>query len=127
MLLMYCLVNQTILELLAVQLIVMIFHYSHPTDLIFYCFLDQIRQSDIFCNFFQIFYHDHLLIVGRGFLTLLFCKDPPLYFLPDPLVFQILCNHPLPVASNLHLHCSFCCLVSLAKWMIVPHLMYYFT
>ena len=54
-LLMYCLVNQTILELLIVQLIVMIFHFVTLPDLIFYYFLDQIRQSDIFCNFFIFF------------------------------------------------------------------------
>ena len=50
--LMYCLVNQTILELLIVQLIVMIFLCGHPTDLIFCYFLDQISQADMFCNFF---------------------------------------------------------------------------
>ena len=50
--LMYCLVNQTILELLIVQLIVMIFLCGHPTDLIFCYFLDQISQADMFWNFF---------------------------------------------------------------------------
>ena len=34
---------------------------------------------------------------------------------------------PLPVPSNLQSHCSFCCLVSLAEWLIAPHLMWYFT
>ena len=37
-------------------------------------------------------------------------------FCPNP--------HPpsFPAASNLHPHCSFCCLVSLDDWVIAPHL-----
>ena len=31
-----------------------------------------------------------------------------------------------PVTSNPHPHCSFCYLVSLAEWVIAPHLMCYF-
>ena len=47
----------------------------------------------------------------------------PLYD-PPPDLFQILFNPPpFPVVSNPHLHWSFCCLVSLAEWVITPHLM----
>ena len=37
--------------------------------------------------------------------------------------------HPpnFPVTSNSHLHCPFCCHVSLAEWVIIPHLRCYFT
>ena len=50
----------------------------------------------------------------------------PLYCLPPISNFV----HPppsFPVASNPHPHSSFCCLVSLAEWVIAPHLMCYFT
>ena len=56
-------------------------------------------------------------IVGRWLLTPYFMKTP-LYSL-SPL-FQILTD-PLPS------HCCFCYLAFLAEWMIVPHLMCYFT
>ena len=54
--------------------------------------------------------------------------EDPLYCSPTPL-FQILFPSPppFPVTSNPHPHCSFCCRVSLAEWVIAPHLMYYFT
>ena len=44
---------------------------------------------------------------------------PP--YIPTPL--------PLfnPVTTNPHPHCSFCCLVSLTEWVIMPHLICYFT
>ena len=34
---------------------------------------------------------------------------------------------PLPCHSNPHPHCSFCCPVSLAEWVITSQLMCYFT
>ena len=46
-------------------------------------------------------------IVGRGFLTLLQYEEPPIL----PTLFL--------VASNLHFHCSFCCLVSLAEMLFL--------
>ena len=33
---------------------------------------------------------------------------------------------PFPVSSNPHPHFSFCCLVLLVEWVIVPHFMHYF-
>ena len=58
-------------------------------------------------QFFHIFYvyHDHLLFVGRGFLTSYFMKTPPILPTPYPLLpprFQILSNHSFPITSNLH-------------------------
>ena len=62
--------------------------------------------------------------------------DPPL---PPPLLY---CLHPFfkfcpphkfcpqthfPVISNPHPHGSFCCSVFLAEWVIMPHVMCYFT
>ena len=65
--------------------------------------------------------------VSGEVLTPYFMKIP-LYCLP--LLFQIL-STPLPpyfpVTYNPHPNCSFCCPVSLAEWMIMPHLMCYFT
>ena len=49
-------------------------------------------------------------------------------------LFQILSNSLTPpplspphfaVTSNPHHQCSFCCLVSLVEWVIIPHLMWY--
>ena len=45
----------------------------------------------------------------------------PLYCLAPPPLFQILSNYP-----NLDSHCSFCCLASLAEWVIVSHLICFF-
>ena len=56
----------------------------------------------------------YIYIFGRGVLTPLFYVDPPK--LPTPL-FQILFN-PLPVGPKPHSQCSFCCLLSLTKWVI---------
>ena len=56
-------------------------------------------------------------VVGRGFLAPLFYEDS-LNCIPPPF-FQIF---SIP---NHNLLCSFCCLVSLAEWMIVPQLMCY--
>ena len=69
----------------------------------------------------------YLYIVGRGVLSPLFYKDSPLYCLPPP-VFKF-CPTPshFPVISNPHSHWFFCCPVSLAEWVIMPHLMCYFT
>ena len=53
-----------------------------------------------------------VFIVGRGFLTSLFCEDPP-YITYTPF-FQILSN-PQPFSSR-----SFCCLASLAECFITP-------
>ena len=55
-------------------------------------------------------------IVGRGVLT-------PLYY---PAFFFKFCPTPLPVFVNSHLDhcCSFCCLVSLTKWVIAPYLLF---
>ena len=64
-----------------------------------------------------------LYIVGRGVLTPLFYEDL-LYCLFR--LFQML-KKKFPVTFNPHLHCSFCCHVSLAEWVITPHLMCYFT
>ena len=44
-----------------------------------------------------------------------------------PPFFKIFPPPPFPVMSNPHPHCSFCCLVSLAEWVIALHLMCYFT
>ena len=69
-------------------------------------------------------------IVGRGVLTRLFYEDPTMLPIPS---FSIVA-HPPPsptpnflVTSNPHLYHSFCCHVSLAEWVITPHLMCYFT
>ena len=50
---------------------------------------------------------ESLYIVGRGVLTPIFYEDL--------------------LTSNSHLHCSFCCHVSLAEWVIRTHLVCYFT
>ena len=47
--------------------------------------------------------------------------------LPTPF-FQILSNTSTSLSPpNPHPHCSFCCTISLAEWVITPHLMCYFT
>ena len=61
----------------------------------------------------------HNCIVDRGFLTPYFMKTPLHYHPP----FQILSKPPLPYRHQPPPHCSFCCLVSLAGWVITPHLM----
>ena len=48
-----------------------------------------------------------------------------LYCLPSPSFFKF-CWAPFPVVSDPNAHCSFCCLVSLAEWVIAPHLICYF-
>ena len=65
-------------------------------------------------------------IAGRRFLTSLFYEDllppPPIYGLL--LLFQFCPTLPLfPIAFSLHPYCSFCCIASLAVWVILPHLM----
>ena len=60
----YCSANQTILELHVVHMIVIFFIVATIPDLIkLHYSLEQIRQCDMFCNFFGTFYiyHDHLL------------------------------------------------------------------
>ena len=52
----------------------------------------------------------------------LFYKEPSLLISPTSTFFQILSNHPFPIASNHHSHCSFSCLVSLDEWVIAPDL-----
>ena len=52
-------------------------------------------------------------------------KRPTLHCLPPFLKFRLAPVYP--VTFNLHTHCCFCCLVSLAEWEITPHLMLYFT
>ena len=48
--------------------------------------------------------------------------------MPNPLLFKIESPPPpLPVTSKHHPQCSFCCHVSLAECVIMPHLMSYFT
>ena len=67
-----------------------------------------------------------LYIVGRGVLTSLFYEDLP--YIAYPLFTNVV--HPpshFPVTSKPHHHCSFCCHISLTKWVIMPHLMCYFT
>ena len=63
-----------------------------------------------------------LYIVGRRLLTPPFYEDPPIAI---PLPFFKFCPTPLPsshfpVTSNPHSHCSFCCPISLAEWVIWP-------
>ena len=55
--------------------------------------------------------------VDRGFLVHYFMKTP--YIVNPPHFFQILSGPQTP--------CSFCCLVSLTEWVIVLHLLCYFT
>ena len=48
----------------------------------------------------------------------------PIFPTPQPLFKVYPTPHPtFPVTSNAHPHCPFCCLVSLAEWVIAPHLM----
>ena len=56
-------------------------------------------------------------------LTPLFYEDYPLFFkfCPNPPLL------PLPSHLQTYPHCSFCCPVSLAEFVITPHLMCYFT
>ena len=78
--------------------------------------------------------HLPIIIVGKGVLTptLTSLPPPPLFYedcsiLPT-LPFSNFVQHPQsPVTSKPHPHCSFCCVVSLAEWVIPPHLMCYFT
>ena len=54
----------------------------------------------------------------------------PLFYEDYPLFFKFCPNPPLlPLPSHLQTypHCSFCCPVSLAEFVITPHLMCYFT
>ena len=65
----------------------------------------------------------------QGVITPLFYEEP-LYCLPHPPFFSNFVHAPLPhflVTSNLHPTCSFYYPVSLAEWVIIPHLMCYFT
>ena len=68
-----------------------------------------------------------LYMVGRKVLTPLFHEDPspPILPTPPPFLFQIL-SYPLSphfsVTSNPQSHCSFCCPVSLAEWVITLHM-----
>ena len=80
-------------------------------DLIFCSFFDQIRQSEMFCNFF--IYHDHLLIFVWGSWPPIL-RRLPYFAYPSPPRFQILSNHPFPVAFNLHPYCFF---VVLFLWL----------
>ena len=73
---------------------------------------------------FKVFLHS-----WQKVLTLLFYGDPlPILPTPTPL-FKILSTHPhphFPVTSNPSPHSFICCHVSLAEWLIIPHLMCYF-
>ena len=62
------------------------------------------------------------LFTCKGVLSPLFHEPPTPTILPTPL-FQVLSNPPPPNPTNTH--CSFCCSVSLAEWVITPHLMCY--
>ena len=118
--LMYCLVNQTILELLIVQLIVMNFFCGHPTDFIFYYFLDQIRQADMFCNFF-IF-----LCLSWSFTQSWQGVPNPLYCLPPPPPFYATTlSPPCPTSTPTTLFVAlFLCLNG---WLCNVCAVYYFT
>ena len=64
------------------------------------------------------------LVGSRGLLTPLFYEDPLSPMLPTTPFSNFGLPLPppnLPVTSNLHSHCHFCCLVSLAEWVITPH------
>ena len=63
-------------------------------------------------------------IFGKGVLSPYFMKTPQ-DCLPTPFsnFFQTLPH--FPVTSNPHPHCTFCCPVSLAEWVIMPHLVCY--
>ena len=62
----------------------------------------------------------------RGPKPLYFMKNPQYCLPPPPLFFIKFYPTPLPppfpLLSNPYTHCCFFCLVSLAEWMIVPHL-----
>ena len=62
--------------------------------------------------------------------NLLFYEDPPYIAYPPATPFSNF-DHPSsppPIpTSNSYPHGLFCCPVSLAEWVITPHLMYYFT
>ena len=62
--------------------------------------------------------------------NLLFYEDPPYIAYPPATTFSNF-DHPSsppPIpTSNSYPHGLFCCPVSLAEWVITPHLMYYFT
>ena len=78
-------------------------------------------KADIICYINKYFIGECFVcyeIFGRGFLP------PPHYILRRP-------PHPLPTphfwdfaqtlsSHRLHPHCSFCCLISLAEWVITP-------
>ena len=57
----YCLVNPTILKLWnhihVAKIILILLIATAFTDLVFYYFLDQIRQNDMFCSFFSYFFY----------------------------------------------------------------------
>ena len=59
-----------------------------------------------------------LYIIGRGVLMSQFYEAP--------LYCQLPLFHSL-TPSTPHPHCSFCCSVSLAEWVMMLHLMCYFT
>ena len=59
-------------------------------------------------------------------------SNPPISWRPflnclAPFFFKFCPPPPYPVVSNPHPLCCSCCLVSLAEWVIVPHLMCHFT
>ena len=72
-------------------------------------------------NFFKPLY-----MIGRGMLIPFFMKKTLYYLASSLFPFSNFLQSPhththFPVASNLHPKCSFCCPVSLAEWVIMPH------
>ena len=67
----------------------------------------------------------NLYINGRGVLTPYFKKTA--YIAYPPNLFHILSNPSTSLSPPTPTHCSFHCPVSLAEWVITPHLIYYFT
>ena len=110
--------------------------------------LHKIRGLGPFCKlwiyiylYIYIYIYIYIFIVWRGVLTPLYCLPPFFKFCPTtpPPLFPVASNASPPPTAYWHSphvldtcgkpcpHCLFCCLVSLAKWVIAPHLMCYFT
>ena len=103
-------------------------HWGQKSVRIVRCWEFRMHGS-VFLDNISFFVHDYLKILKRHFHSLPRVPKPP-YFLKTPYI-----DYPLPLhpfsnfarTPQTPTNCSFCCLVSLAEWMIAPYLMWYFT
>ena len=85
------------------------------------------KQYDVLQAWKKMIYIDHSWQRGSTPPPPILWRPCPPPVLPTPAFFKFCPPPPFLVASNPILHCSFCCLVSLAEWVITPLLMCCFT